>query len=237
MKQHIKLFTLISFAALLGLASCSKVDYLTDEGVHDPKTPLTTYEYLQANQYKLFDTMLLLVDRFNLRSELEASKTVFAVTDYSIARFMSARQSELRLVDESKLYTLDSLYNRMTADSIRQYFFDEVITLADAVMEPEVKQVTSKGNTPCGFSKRMWDIADLKNDGGLPNFTSTPAYGLYYTRIRGALDIPGTIPPANEADIKILCQTTGIETSSSTKDPNYFQVLHVLSNQHTFARF
>ena len=149
---------------------------------------------------------------------------------------MDLRQAALRLINESKVYTLDSLYKEMTPDSLRQYFFDEKITLADAVIEPEVKEVMSEGNTPCGFSKRMWTVLELNgNDGGLPNWTNTPAYGLYYTRIRGTLDVPGIIPPANEIDIKVLCQTTGILPTSDKA--GFEQVLHVLSNQHTFIRF
>ena len=138
---------------------------------------------------------------------------------------MDLRKAALQQINENKTYTLDSLYKEMTADSVRQYFFDEKITLQDAVIEPEVKPITSQGNTPCGFSKRMWTVLELNgNDGGLPNWTNTPAYGLYYTKIRGALDVPG-----------VLCQTTGILPSSDKA--GYEQVLHVLSNQHTFIRF
>ncbi len=235
MKQYKKLF-LVLFCGTLVFLSCKKNDYLTDGGVHEARTPLNTYDYLKSNQYNLFDTFLLIIDKFNLKNELLNSKTVFAVTDYSIKRYMNLRQSALQLIDINKVFTLDSLYNNMTADSVRQYFFDEVITLEDAVIEPEVKQVTSNGNTPCGFSKRQWTILELNgNDGGLANWTNTPAYGLYYTRIRGSLDTPGVIPPANEVDIKVLCQTTGILPKSDKG--TYDQVLHVLSNQHTFIRF
>lgn len=236
MKRYTTLFSLLVCGWMVFAGSCKKNDYLIDDGVHSAKTPLNTYDYLKANQYHLFDTFLLVVDRFNLKGELLNAKTVFAVTDYSIKRYMDLRQAALRLINESKVYTLDSLYNEMTADSLRQYFFDEKITLADAVIEPEVQEVLSNGNTTCGFSKRMWTILELNgNDPGLPNWTNTPAYGLYYTRVRGALDVPGVIPPANEIDIKVLCQTTGILPSSDKA--GYEQVLHVLSNQHTFIRF
>jgi hypothetical protein len=234
-----KRFTTLVILLLCGIVlvtSCKKNDYLTDDGIHNAKTPLNTYDYLKSNQYKLFDTFLLVIDKFGLKDELINAKTVFAVTDYSIKRYMDLRKAALQQINENKTYTLDSLYKEMTADSVRQYFFDERITLQDAVIEPEVKQITSQGNTPCGFSKRMWTVLELNgNDGGLPNWTNTPAYGLYYTKIRGALDVPGVTPPANEIDIKVLCQTTGILPSSDKA--GYEQVLHVLSNQHTFIRF
>ncbi|TDH26608.1 hypothetical protein EXU57_11000 [Segetibacter sp. 3557_3] len=236
MTHNIKIFLLLFCAAFVAV-SCKKNDYLTDGGLHSAQTPLNTYDYLKSNQYKLFDTFLLVIDRFKLQDELMSSKTVFAVTDYSIRRYMDIRQSILRLSDESKVYSLDSLYKDMTADSVRQYFFNERYTLADAVMEPEVKEATSRGNTKCGISKRMFTIAELNADGGLRSWTQTPAFGLYYTNVRGTLDVPGVTPPPNEADVKVLCQTSGILPSSTSKDPAYDQVLHVLSNQHTFARF
>lgn len=236
MKRYTIFFLVLLGGWMLVTTSCKKNDYLTDDGIHDAHTSLNTYDYLKSNQYKLFDTFLLVIDKFALKDELLSAGTVFAVTDYSIKRYMDMRQAALRLINESKVYTLDSLYKDMTADSVRQYFFDEKITLQDAVIEPEVKELLSQGNITCGFSKRMWTILELNgNDGGLPNWTNTPAYGLYYTRVRGTLDVPGTTPPANEIDIKVLCQTTGILPTSPKAGVE--QVLHVLSNQHTFIRF
>jgi hypothetical protein len=236
MRQYKNLLVVAFFTALLSFFSCKKKDYLTDGGVHDAKTSMNTYDYLKSNQYKLFDTFLLVVDKFNLKSELLNAKTVFAVTDYSIARYMSLKQTLLRQINENWVYTLDSLYKDMSADSVRQYFFDEKLTLGDAVVEPEVKQVKSRGNTSCGVSKRQFTVLELNgNDGGLPTWTNSPIYGLYYTKIRGALDVPGTTPPANEIDIKVLCQTTGILPVSDKG--TYDQVLHVLANTHTFIRF
>lgn len=228
---------LVVFAIPLAFLSCKKNDYLTDDGVHDARTPLNTYDYLKANQYKLFDTFLLVIDKFNLRNELLDAKTVFAVTDYSIRNYINLKQAALQLIDINKRFTLDSLYANITADSVRQYFFDQKIALDEAPIEPEVKQLTSKGNTSCGYSKRQWTVLELNgNDAGLFTWTNNPIYGLYYTRVRGALDVPGTTPPANEVDIKVLCQTQGIMPKSSDKG-TYDQLLHVLANTHTFVRF
>ena len=235
MKKYTAFFLICCFTAL-ALLSCKKNDYLTDGGVHDARTSLNTYDYLKANQYKLFDTFLLVVDKFNLKEEMLSAKTVFAVTDYSIRNYINLKQAALRLVDVTKTFTLDSLYANITADSVRQYFFDQKITLSGAPMEPEVNQLTSLGKTSCGYSKRQWTIFELNgNDGGLFTWTNNPIYGLYYTKVRGALDVPGVIPPANEADIKVLCQTQGIlpKNDKGTADP----VLHVLANPHTFVRF
>ena len=235
MKKY-TVFLLICCFTALALLSCKKNDYLTDEGVHSARTPLNTYDFLKSNQNNLFDTFLLVVDKFNLREAMLNAKTVFAVTDYSIRRYINLRQDALRLIDVNKTFTLDSLYANMTADSLKQYFFNQRITLNDAPMEPDVNQVTSSGNTTCGYSKRQWTILELNgNDGGLFTWTNNPIYGLYYTKIRGALDVPGTTPPANEIDIKVLCQTQGILPTNDKGAAD--QVLHVLSNAHTFIRF
>jgi hypothetical protein len=229
-------FILICCFTALALLSCKKNDYLTDDGVHDARTSLNTYDYLKSNQYQLFDTFLLVVDKFNLKEAMLNAKTVFAVTDYSIRNYINLKQAALRLIDVNKTFTLDSVFTNITADSIKQYFFDQRITLDGAPIEPEVNQVASLGNTTCGYSKRQWTVLELNgNDGGLFTWTNNPIYGLYYTKIRGALDVPGVTPPANEIDIKTLCQTQGIlpTNNKGTADP----VLHVLSNQHTFVRF
>lgn len=237
MKQYkiAVLFMCLIFA--VAAVSCKKNDYLTDEGVHDAKTPLNVYDYLKSNQNKLFDTFLLVIDKFNLKDELLQAKTVFAVTDYSIKNYMNLKQAAVQQIDINKTFTLDSLYDNISADSIRQYFFDQKITLEEAPMEPEVVQLTSKGKTACGYSKRQWTILELNgNDGGLFTWTNNPIYGLYYTKVRGALDVPGVTPPINESDIKVLCQTQGIMPKAADKDA-YDQMLHVLANTHTFVRF
>ena len=236
MKQY-KITILVCLLFTFAVLSCKKDDYLTDGGVHDGKTPLNTYDYLQSNQYKLFDSFLLIIDKLNLKTELLQAKTVFAVTDYSIRNYIILKQNAIRLIDINKTFTMDSVYANITADSVRQYFFNQKISLDAAPMEPEVTQVTSNAQTACGYSKRQWTILELNgNDAGLFTWTNNPIYGLYYTKVRGAFDVPGITPPPNEIDIKVLCQTQGIMPKSFDKD-SYDQMLHVLANTHTFVRF
>ena len=72
---HIRTF----FAAcwcLLAFASCKKNGYLTDTGIHDPVTPLSNYDYLAQNQFKQFDTLLQIVDRFpGLKDQMNKAGT------------------------------------------------------------------------------------------------------------------------------------------------------------------
>jgi len=235
MKQYRLLLLMIFSVSMLGVVSCSQKDYLVDEGVHDAHTSLNTYDYLKSNQYHLFDSFLLVIDHYNLKSELLNAKTVFAVTDYSIANYMRLKLVLLKQINENKVYTMDSLYKDISADSVRQYFFGEKLTLEDVPIEPEVHQLESLGHTSCGVSKRQWTVAELNADVGLPTWTNSPPYGLYYTFVRGALDVPGVNPPPSEADTKIVCQTQGILPKSDKG--TYDQVLHVLANTHTFVRF
>lgn len=226
MKNIIK-YSLVLIAGCILFASCNKKEYLIDGGLHDPKTPLSTYDYLKQHPWQLFDTLIILVDNLNMKEELNQAGTMFGVTDFSIKTYMNARQTALRQINENLVYNLDSLKKDIKADSLRQYLFSEKITLSNVPLNPEVQVIKSKGNTQCAFSK----VHLTSNQGhNYLQFTTAPVYSLFYTSVRGALDVPGVTPPAGEADIRVQCQTTGIETSSGT-------TLHVLVNQHTFTRF
>lgn len=226
MTQYIKWMAALIFVTAVLISSCKKKDYLVDEGVHNAQTSLTTYEYLKQHSWHWFDTLILVVDHYNMKEELNKSATVFAFTDYSVKKFVDMKQAALKQINENLKYTLDSLYKDVPADSIRQYLFDAKITLAEAKIDPEVDLIKSKAGTQCAFSK----VQLTSTPENYLQFTSTPTYSLYYTLVRGALDVPGVTPPSNEIDIKVQCQTTGIETASGS-------ILHVLSNQHTFVRF
>src|SRR5687768_195256 len=119
MKIYFKIIPVIACFTLLAV-SCKKKDYLTDSGVHSVSTPLNNYDYLKQNSWKLFDTLLMVVDRFNLKEEVNNANTFFAPTNYSINRFMLARLAEKQATSSKAAYTLDSLYKYITADSIRQ---------------------------------------------------------------------------------------------------------------------
>jgi hypothetical protein len=225
MKHNISWIVVIIFGAL-AFTSCKKAGYLTDEGVHNPQTPLTTYEYLKQHSWHSFDTFILVIDHYNMKDELNNAATAFAVTDYSVKKFMDLKQAALKQINENLKYTIDSLYKDVPADSVRQYLFDSKITLADAKLDPEVDLIKSRGKTQCAFSKVLLTTSPEN----YLQFTTTPTYSLYYTSVRGTLDVPGVVSPPGEIDIKVQCQTTGIQTASGT-------TLHVLTNQHTFVRF
>ena len=209
---------------LLAISSCKKKDYLTDTGIHNPVTPLSNYDYLAQNQLRQFDTLLILIDKFNLKDQVNKAPTFFAPTDYSILASITGRLTTKQQLNPAATYTLDSLINTMTADSLKQYMFNETITL-DNSPESQAKPYTSMGGTKNGALKVFQNAAPYTER------TSAPTYLLYLVKVRGALDIPGVTPPPNESDISVLCQTTGILTSNGAT------TLHALNPNHVFVTF
>lgn len=214
---------MVSFTGLLLLSSCKK-DYLTDGGLHTAATSLTTFDYLQQHQYHMFDTLTTILLHYNMKDEVNNAKTFFAPSDFSINRYIATQNVRVRLIDENASFTLDSLYARITPDSLRQYLFTEKIQTAD--YSDDLVHVTENlGKTSSGI-KRM-----LATDPAYYQWSSQPVYLLFYVKVRGKVDVtgePATID--NPFDISVQCQTTGIETASGG-------ILHVLANTHTFSTF
>lgn len=203
--------------------SCSKSEYFTDGGVHTANTPLSNYDYLKQHSWKSFDSMLLIVDYFGLKEELNNAPTVFAVTNYSISKYVALLKTQR---DENLPFTIDTLCKGLSADSVRQYFLGQKITLDNAAST--ITAGSSLGKTSCAVVKEM-----QPNNSGYYNWGNTPVYSLYYIKIIGALDDPNAppVPGATDVDKKVICQTTGIETRNGTTS------LHVLTNLHVFVRF
>lgn len=222
MTKYIK--AIMPVACLMVALSCKKADYLTDSGIHEAVTPLSTYDYLAAHSWHFFDTTIAIIDHFGLKNEVNETNTFFAFTDYSINVFMTARAAEKQQTDPNAVYTLDSLYKYISVDSIRQYLFNQEIRLGDLPIN-EVSPQTSVANTTMGAFREQQTAPEFTQR------TQAPTYLLYLVKVRGTIDIPGVVYPVAEADTRVRCQTTGILTSNGQK------VLHVLNNQHHFVRF
>ena len=221
--QFRRLTLLFCLGALLAAIGCKK-GYLSGGSLHNPVTPLNNVDYLKSNAFNLFDTTILLLQRFELLNEANSAKTFFAFTDYTVVNMINFRLTAKQQVNPAATYTLDSLIKDITADSIRQYMFNETIELGSTA-EIKATPYTSRGNTTMAALKQL--------QGGSPytNMTKAPTYLLFFVKVRGALDEPGVTPPPNENDISVLCQTTGIKTSNGAT------TMHVLNNNHVFVRF
>lgn len=204
------------------LTACKKDSYLTDGGLSSAHTDLSTYDYLAKQQFQMFDTVIAIIDHYNLKEEVNNAKTFFAPSDYAVANFLRWKLDSVRRINENNTYSLDDMYNDITIDSVRQYLFSEPITVA-AAQETAVKY-TTLGNTPVTILKIK------QTDAAYYTWSKTPVYLLYYTKIVGTQDTGTTDPNDPDADKRAQCQTTGILTSSGG-------VLHVLNNLHVFVRF
>lgn len=225
MKKHTQHIAWLLIVITLLATGCKKSEYLTDGGVHDPITSLSNYDYLQQNNWQLFDTLLLIVDHYQLKDEINKAPTFFAPTDFSIARYLKLKLDSVQLIDENLTYTLNDMYKDLSADSVRQYLLGEKVELSNTptAITPHI----TKAKTSCAVQKF------LQTDGGYYQWGSSPVYSLYYIKVRGTLDDPNNPPLPNDpnVDSRVLCQTTGIGTSSGST------VLHVLANTHVFVRF
>lgn len=214
MKRKIQLYTFTLLACVLGLlSSCSEEEYLTDGGLHHTDTPFSSYDYLAAHQYHYFDTLIQVIDHYNLKNEINNAGTFFVPTDRSVNLYLRQKQTELRKDDEDATYVLSDLLADLPVDSVRQYLFSEKLLL-DEVSTSETAY-SSLGSTDVKIQKI------LQTDPMYYTWSTTPVYFLYYIK-----DV-GLATPT-----RVQCQTTGIRTQNGNGT-----ILHVLQNTHVFASF
>ena len=221
-----KLFILCAFL-ITAFYSCKKEDVIGGK-LFTAKVNMTTYDYLKTNH--LFDTLVIMIDKLNLKDEVNSSGTFFAVTNYSIHNFVLAKQTQLQTQqsNENLVFTFDSLNLSILKDSLRAYMF-------------KVKY-TRDNLTPAGTLATA-DDGEIRFIQLLPTtdytstlFTVEPQY-IYMSKLVATPDF--ALPPVLDSTtvkqldpsqiLSTLCQTTGIITTTG--------VLHVLSNDHTFTYF
>lgn len=215
MKQIKKFLTstaLMIFGAIL-IVACNNDDYLTDGGVHSAETKLTAYDYLAQNKYQLFDTLIMLIDHYELKEDVNNAGTFFAPTDYSIANLLRAKLDSVHAINENYTYTLNDLYTDISADSVRQYLLAEKVSLGAATTSGE--EYTTLGNTTITVKKV------LQTDAIYYTWSKEPVYFLYFLKY-----------PEKQLSNNESCQTTGILTQSGSGT-----ILHALSNNHGFVNF
>ncbi|HTI07716.1 MAG TPA: hypothetical protein VL832_04140 [Puia sp.] len=195
---------------LTGLFSCKKESYLTDGGTASVNSSLSTYDYLKGNKYHYFDTVILLIDHFNLKDSVNKAGTFFAFTDFSV-------NSMMKVLGVTKL---DDLYGVISSQLLTQYMFtDTSLTLAKATTTP-VQVANWAGNTALSAIDKIQLSYQEYLTNSAPIFTY---YTLQYVQINGVLDNSPGAPGNDPVDTYISCQTTGIHTATGT-------TLHVLAN-------
>jgi hypothetical protein len=216
-----KIFAMNKLFIVLGLTvvfmSCKK-DYLSGGTLSVANTPLSNMDYLAANQYKQFDTLVQVINKLGMANEVNSAKTFFAPTDFSIKLYMDAKALAKYNVDPKAVYTIDSLAKDITADSLRLYMFDQTIELNTATVYTAPMTLPTI-NSKAGIPMIVYSILQIAAP--YTTMTKAPTYLLYM----GKPQVGGAVPTG------VLCQTTGIKTSNGAT------TLHVLANTHTFIRF
>ena len=208
---------------LIGISGCRKAAYLTDDGLHTAEVSQNTYDYLASHPHHMFDTLLLVIDHFGLKDEVNNAKTFWVPSDYSIARYYEFKRSVFLEEDENANYAFDDFLADINVDSVRSYLYtDGQHSLSNA---NTTYSLVENNTTIDGFAYNK----QLQSQG---QWSYQDVYHLYYIKVRGEPD--ETAPDGSVrvdrndlADTRVLCQTTGIKTTSGT-------VLNVLDNRHTF---
>ena len=209
-RTNIHFYPVAFLIIFLVFTGCKKDSYITDGGVHNENTNLSTYDYLNAHAYHYFDTTILLIDHFNLKDSVNKSGTFFAFTDFAVERFMQDNHYD----------NLDSLYAHTSSKFITQYLFsDNNITLENASLTP-VEYPNWAGTLAPSAVKKNQGVYNVDLSSSSPAFNY---FVLYYTKINGVLDESPNRPPDDKLDASVACQTSGIKTATGT-------TLHVLAN-------
>ena len=223
MKNIIKLLIVIAIANIM-LASCKK-NYIIGGKLESTTTNLTTYDYLKSNRFKMFDTLLMLVDKAGLKDEInQKGITFYAPTDFSINRYLAKKTAEVQNVDIFAKYTIDTLikYDLATfADSIKTYIIPKTITYTSLTSNGVVLN-TAKSGASVVVSYEQTTDTNL----GYNSVVNTIPQVEYYSLVIGTLPSPvKSVDLDPSVAIRILCKTSGLTTATGQ--------LNVLSNSHT----
>jgi len=220
-----KIFKLFLAAAILCciLNACKK-SYTIGGSLFKAEVNMTTYDYLKTNP--LFDTLVLMIDRAGLKDELNQAGTFFAVTDYTINRFVQLRADSVRLYhnDENYPYNIDSLNIPSLRDTLRSYMFHDKMNRDNI----PTRGLYRKANNGDMRLIQLLASSDYTNSNV---FITDPKY-VYLTKIIPWNGHPVPADSTTLSDVvpeqlrSTLCQTSGIITTTG--------ILHVLNNQHFF---
>ncbi|SEO95728.1 hypothetical protein SAMN05192574_11747 [Mucilaginibacter gossypiicola] len=200
---------LLGLFMVISLGACKKNGYLTDGGVSKAYTSLSTYDYLKNNQYHQFDTVIMLIDHYQLKNTLNSAKTFFAFTDMSVNGLMKTL----------KVTSIDQLTDSVSAKLFTQYMFNKTITLDDATLS-SVLYTNEVGSTAPSAIKKITTGVPVYLANSAPTFNY---FTLEYVKVNGVVDGSPGAPDDDPVDLALQCQTTGVQTSSGT-------TLHVLVN-------
>ena len=189
------------------LLACKKDKYIEETGLHATSTSQTTYEYLQSEGQ--FDTLVSLINHFNLKDSVNKSATIFAFTDYAAKLFMQ----------DAGIGSLPAFYDSVSSGFITQYLFGSQIGESDLGLVPAAYPNWGGSKAPCS----LWKIENLQY---VYLTSSAPAFSYYriqYKSVMGVDDEAPGRPSGDPTDITLTCQSTGLLTSTNS-------LVHVFAN-------
>ncbi len=226
MKNIIKTSIAFAFISIVFFA-CKKNDYIVGGQLSNATTPLTTYDYLKSNRYKLFDTLLLLVDKAGLKDVInQKGITFYAPTDYSINNYLLKRTIAVQNSDPNKQYTIDSLIKYdlgIFTDSLKTYIIPQTVTYKSLTPNARIFNTAKSGTIALISYETTLD----PNLGYNPLVNTPPRIEYYNFILRPDLLASGGYTPDKVPDnvgIRVLCQTSGLTTATGQ--------LNVLNNGH-----
>ena len=206
---------------ILGMSACKKNSYVNDGGVSKANVNMTTYDYLKSNP--TFSSLAHLIDRAGLKDSVNGNITFFAVTNYGVDEYVSAKKEQrvIALNDENITYTIDSIPVSYFRDSLLTYMFDGKITRDNLTITGKLYNSLLGPIPNVSYEIKLRRVTD--------QYTSYLDHVDYvnFTKVVGSRDDlvldPTTIPDA-EKDISYDCQTSGIITTTG--------IVHVLDGYH-----
>lgn len=205
MNIHRILVTVMMVASCI--LACKKDKYIEETGLHATTTSQTTYDYLKSEGQ--FDTLVSLIDHFNLQDSVNKSATIFAFTDYAAKLFMK----------DANIASLPDFYDSVSSGFITQYLFGSQIAESDLGLVPTAYPNWGGTKAPCS----LWKIENLQYvylTSSAPAFTY---YRIQYKSIMGVDDEAPGRPSDDPADVTLTCQSTGLLTSTNS-------LVHVFAN-------
>jgi hypothetical protein len=212
--------------ATIILISCKK-NSIKDTGVISPTVNVTTYDYLKANPK--FKYLISLIDKGNLKSQLNSAKTFFAPTDVSFLNYVDWQLSPNG--GNQLFYDLEALSNSPSEiDSLRMYMFNTKIARDNHDKSTAINIADGK---PQYHTPEIIPASNVRFKTWLrrAEYDFTTVYFMNFGKVNGDDDIvlfqnTGNQDLFEDADRTSELQTSGIITTTG--------VLHVLDNNHTF---
>ena len=222
--KHILKTILALFTVAVLMAACKKDSYFVGGTLHNAKVNLTTYDFLKGNKDRLFDTLIILIDKAEIKDKInQPGVSFFAPTNYAIRSFFANKTAKIQRVNPLKRYNLDSLIKydlNVFKDSMNVYIVPKIINYNNLTENGTLYNTAKAGaNAVVSFEYTTDPFLGFN-----PNSTNKPQI-MYYTYLLKPLIAPIVASDISPTDgVRLRVQTSGIETTTG--------MVHVLENAH-----